>query len=230
MGGLNVAGYNPRVLDEETDAFYLEANGQLEILGNLRYNLGARYIKTDQFVSGYISANTPAGAVRTYVEDAADYDKVLPSFNVASELGHGLVLRAAASKTMTRAQPGDIAPNQSLSINGDVLTIGNAALTPYFSENFDLGLEWYFGESGLGMVAVNAWQKEIEGYTTIVGTVTPFGQLGIDYSTLPIATQTGIQNTANAQCGCTTGNPNDANVRVDQRQNTSELITLMAGS
>ena len=63
--------------------------------------------------------------MRTYVEDAADYDKVLPSFNVASELGHGLVLRAAASKTMTRAQPGDIAPNQSLSINGDVLTIGN---------------------------------------------------------------------------------------------------------
>ena len=94
-GGLNVAGYNPRVLDEETDAFYLEANGQLEILGNLRYNVGARYIQTDQFVSGYISANTPAGAVRTYVADTADYDKVLPSFNVASELGHGLVLRAA---------------------------------------------------------------------------------------------------------------------------------------
>jgi TonB-dependent receptor len=43
---------------------------------------------------------------------------------------------------------------------------------------------------------------------------------------LPIATQTGIQNTANAQCGCTTGNPANANVRVDQRQNTSELITL----
>ena len=96
---------------------------------------------------------------------------MLPSFNVASDLGHGLVLRVAASKTMTRAQPGDIAPNQSLSINGDVLTIGNAALVPYFSDNYDLGLEWYFGESGLGMLAVNAWRKEIEGYTTIVGTV-----------------------------------------------------------
>ena len=226
VGGLNVAGYNPRVLDESTDAMFLMANGQLEMLGNLRYNIGARYIQTDQFVSGYISANTPAGSVRQYVESAADYDKVLPSFNVASDLGHGLVLRAAASKTMTRAQPGDIAPNQSLSINGDVLTIGNAALVPYFADNFDLGLEWYFGETGLGMIAVNAWMKEIEGYTTIVGTVTPFGQLGIDYATLPTATQVGIQNTANAQCGCTTGNPLNANVRVDQRQNTNELITL----
>ena len=88
VGGLNVAGYNPRVLDESTDAMFLMANGQLEMLGNLRYNVGARYIQTDQFVSGYISANTPAGfgAARMF-ESAADYDKVLPSFNVASELG-----------------------------------------------------------------------------------------------------------------------------------------------
>ena len=226
VGGINVAGYNPRVLDEISDAIYLEANGQLEVLGKLRYNVGARYIQTDQFISGYISANTPTGSQRTYLEDVSDYDKVLPSFNIASELGHGLVLRAAASRTMTRAQPGDIAPNQTLSVTGDVLTIGNPALSPYFSDNYDLGIEWYFGDSGLGVVALNAWKKEIEGYTTVVGTPTPFGQLGLDFATLPIATQTGLQNAANAACQCTTGNPNDAIVRVDQRQNTSELITL----
>jgi len=234
VGGLDVAGYAPKVIDEQTDAIFLEANGQLEILGNLRYNVGARYFKTDQFVSGWItvpnSDNAPPPAVqythREYVPNHADYDKVLPSFNIASDLGHGLVLRVAASQTMTRVPPGDIAPNQSLSINGDVLSIGNPDLTPYFSDNYDLGLEWYFGESGLGVVSVNAWQKKIDGYSTVVGTPTPFGEIGIDYSTLPIATQSGIQSTANAQCGCTTGNPNDAMVRVDQRQNTTELITL----
>jgi len=225
-GGLNVAGYNPRVIDEVTDAIYLEANGQLEILGNLRYNVGARYIQTDQFISGFINRNAPEGSIRYYVEDNADYDKVLPSFNVASELGHGFLLRAAASRTMTRAQPGDIAPNQTLSVTGDVLTIGNPTLSPYFSDNYDLGLEWYFGDSGLGVVAVNAWMKEIDGYTTVVGTPTPFGQLGLDFATLPIATQTGLRNAANAACQCTTGNPNDAIVRVDQRQNTTEVITL----
>ena len=225
-GGLNVAGYNPRVLDEVTDGIFLEANGQLGILGNLRYNVGARYFKTDQFVSGYISANTPSGAQRTYVDDSTDYDKVLPSFNIASELGHGLVLRAAASQTMTRPQPGDIAPNQTLSVTGDVLTLGNVALEPYFSDNYDLGLEWYFGESGLGIVALNGWQKKIEGYTTIPPNVfAPFGTLGIDYNTLPQATRDGLQATANARCSCV-GNPLDAPVRIDQRQNTSELITL----
>ena len=69
---------------------------------------------------------------------------------------------------MTRAQPGDLAPNESLSINGDVLTLGNPELSPYFADNYDLGLEWYFGESGLGVIAVNVWQKKIEGYTTIL--------------------------------------------------------------
>jgi len=219
-GGLNVASYNPRVIDEQTTSAFVEANGELEILGNLRYNIGVRRIDTDQFLSGY---RVTGGALSEFDKS---YDKLLPSLNIASDLGHGLVLRPAASKTMTRPQPGDMAPNGSLSINGDVYTIGNPELDPYFAKNFDLGLEWYFGESGLGVIALNAWRKEIEGYTTIIGTPTPFGQLGIDYSTLPIATQTGIQNTANAQCGCTTGNVNTAPVRVDQRFNTSELITL----
>ncbi len=234
VGGLEVAGYTPRVIAEDTDGIFLEANGQLEILGNLRYNVGARYIKTDQFVSGVITVpnadNAPPPAVqythREFITGDTEYDKVLPSFNIASDLGHGLVARVAASRTMTRAQPGDLAPNQSLSINGDVLAIGNMELAPYYSDNYDLGLEWYFGDSGLGVVAVNRWRKEIEGYTSVIGTPTPFGQLGISYATLPIATQTGIQNTANAQCQCTTGNVNDALVRVDQRQNTSEVITL----
>ena len=77
---------------------FLEANGQLEILGNLRYNVGARYIKTDQFVSGCITVpnadNAPPPACSTRIvsssTDDTDYDKVLPSFNVASDLGQGL--------------------------------------------------------------------------------------------------------------------------------------------
>ena len=224
--GNDVAGYNPRTLDEDTTGAFIEANGKFDVLDGFRYNVGVRHIETDQMVSGFVTVNTPSGAVRQLQINNVSYDKNLPSTNLALEFGHGIVGRAAYSTTMTRPQPGDIAPNESLSVNGDVLTRGNPALDPYFSDNFDLGVEWYFGDSGLGVIAVNGWQKKIEGYTSIVSTPTPFGQLGIDYSTLPIATQTGLQSTANAQCLCTTGNPNDALVRVDQRQNTSEEITL----
>ena len=93
-----MAGYNPRVIDEQTDALFLEANGQLEMLGNLRYNVGARYFETDQSFGSsglYQHRHTPIGAMRSYVDENANYDKVLPSFNIASELGHGLVLRIA---------------------------------------------------------------------------------------------------------------------------------------
>jgi len=225
-GGIYVNGYTPRVLDEQTDGMYLELNGQFEVLGNLRYNVGVRHIETDQFVSGYVNVNTPTGSQRQLQTNTASYDKDLPSFNIASDLGHGVVLRVAASKTMTRPAPGDIAPNESLSVTGDALTRGNPNLSPYFADNYDLGVEWYFGDSGLGVLAINGWMKEIEGYTTNVTTPTPFGELGIDYSTLPIATQQGLQTAANAACGCTTGDPNDAIVRVTQRQNTDELITL----
>ncbi|HEV7608589.1 MAG TPA: TonB-dependent receptor, partial [Steroidobacteraceae bacterium] len=217
--GINVASYNPRVLDEDTDAMFVQANGQFEALGKLRYNVGVRRIETDQFVSGYVNVNTPTGVVRTLQTSAANYDKYLPSFNVASELGHGFLVRAAASRTMTRPQPGDIAPNEALSVTGDVFTRGNPDLAPYFSDNYDLGLEWYFGDSGLGLVAINGWTKKLEGFTSIVSNSVLFSTLGIDFATLPIATQTGLTTAGS-------GNPNNALVRVDQRQNTSELIKL----
>lgn len=225
VGGINVAGYNPRVLDETTDAVFVEANGQLEVLGNLRYNVGVRHVRTDQIVTGYVNSNDVNLPPRIEQRFDTDYDEYLPSFNVASELGHGLVLRAAASRTLTRPNPGDIAPNESLSTTGDQLTRGNPALAPFFSKNYDLGLEWYFGDSGLGVVALNAWRKEIDGWSQNVNTPTPFSQLGIDYLTLPIAAQNGLQNAANAQCSCV-GNPQDALVRVTRRENTDTVVTL----
>ncbi|HKE93295.1 MAG TPA: TonB-dependent receptor, partial [Povalibacter sp.] len=217
-GGVNVANYNPRIVDEETTGVFLEANGQLESLGKLRYNVGVRRIETDQFVSGHPTINSPLQVGNK------TYDEYLPSFNIASDLTDGVVLRAAASRTMTRPNAGDIVPNGSLSINGDVFTIGNPELDPYFASNYDLGLEWYFGESGLGMVALDLWTKRLEGFTTTRSQTVPFGTLGIDFSTLPIATQTGIINTSTASGGG--GNPDLAPVRVDQRQNTPEIIHL----
>ena len=138
-GGLNVASYNPRVIDEQTTGAFVEANGELEILGNLRYNVGVRRIDTDQFLSGYRVTGRRAERI-----SSKSYDKLLPSFNIASDLGHGLVLRAAASKTMTRPQPGDMAPNGSLSINGDVYTIGNPELDPLLCEELRPGPRMVF--------------------------------------------------------------------------------------
>ena len=49
----------------------------------------------------------------------------------------------ALAKTMTRPNPGDIMPFVSLSTSG-VVSAGNPDLQPYFAEQADLALEWYF--------------------------------------------------------------------------------------
>jgi TonB-dependent receptor len=217
--GIYVAGYTPRILDEQTTALYLEVNGALEAWHNLKYNVGVRRIDTDQQVAGMITTNVPTAGVREMLYANSSYSKYLPSFNLASEVTDGLVLRLAGSRTMTRAQPGDIAPNESLSVSGDVLTRGNPELAPYFSDNLDVGAEWYFGDSGLGVFAANAWAKRVEGYTLIRINTVAFSTRGIDYTTLPLATQTALTTAGQ-------GNPNNAPVRVDQRQNTDEIIHL----
>jgi TonB-dependent receptor len=232
-GGTDLAAWSPRYLTEETMGVYLEANGSTESWGNLRYNVGVRFVDTDQSVAGIVNvvtaAPTPANplataTVRTLQRSDSEYHKYLPSFNVASDLTEDLILRFAASKTMTRPNPGDIAPNEALSVNGDVYTRGNPELAPFFATQGDLGLEWYFGESRLGVVAANIWAKRLEGFTQIRNTNVTFGSLGIDFNGLPPATQASL--IARSTAAGTGGDPLLAQVRVDQRQNTEEIIHL----
>jgi TonB-dependent receptor len=228
VGGSDLAAWTPRFLTEETFGTFLEVNGRTEAWGDLRYNIGVRYIETDQSVAGIVSVPNPAGgaALRQLQRNFTTYEKFLPSFNVASNLSDNLVLRVAASKTMTRPAPGDIAPNEALNVNADTLTRGNPGLAPYFATNGDLGLEWYFGDEGLGVVAANLWAKRVTGYTSIFGTDVPFGELGIPFDSLAIAAQTSLINRAIAASGGANSDPNTAMVRVNQRQNTEEVIHL----
>ncbi len=223
--GIYSANYTPRTIEEETMGTWLEFNGQLERLGNLRYNVGVRRIDTDQTVTGYVT-NAQNGNRRELQRADADYTEYLPSFNLSSELNDKVVLRFAGSRTLTRPAPGDIAPNESLSVNADVLTRGNPNLDPYFADQADLGLEWYFGDDGLGMVSANVWVKSLEGFTQIRNTNVAFGTLGIDFNSLPIAAQSSLRTRALAQTGGASDDPNIALVRVDQRQNTDETIKL----
>jgi TonB-dependent receptor len=227
-GGPDLAGWTPRNLTEETLGIYVEANGVLETWGNLRYNVGVRYIDTEQTVLGIVTVPNlatpaPTDTVRQLQSNTSDYQEYLPSFNLASELNESLLLRFSAAKTMTRPQPGDIAPNESLNVNADTLTRGNPELAPYFADNVDLGLEWYFGESGLGVVAANVWAKKLEGYTSIVNEIVPFGSLGIDINSLPPAAQASLLSRAQANGS---NDPLTAPVTVSQRQNTDEVIDL----
>lgn len=103
------------------------------------------------------------------------YTDVLPSFNLAYDLTDDLVLRAAASKVISRPSYGDIAAPGSLEyfspeyVADRRLTGGageqgwygsgsNKNLEAYKATQFDVGLEWYFQPGsvlGLGLFRKN---------------------------------------------------------------------------
>ncbi len=103
----------------------------------------------------------------SYSLDKVDtsYTNLLPSVTLNLGLTEDLILRLAASESLTRPYLEDMAPKfrhgtlheTSRSADGN-----NPELTPYTSINLDASLEWYFDEGAMASVAV--FRKKIDDY------------------------------------------------------------------
>ncbi len=95
---------------------------------------------------------------------------------------------------MTRPDPTAMLPGIGFSSpSADTGTISNPALSPYISNNIDIGFEYYTG--GEGLIGVAAFRKSITGFTVNDNKTMPFSalaQYGITYDTLTPTQQTGI--------------------------------------
>ena len=164
---------------------HADSTDQVESFNDYFYN-GANGAPAPCLPGGLPAAGAPAGSGCTsgftrlpdsiarsssFAISALDrsYTDVLPSFNLAYDLTSDLLLRAAASKVVSRPSYGDIASPGGLQyfsqeyVNDRRLTGGadkqgwfgegsNKQLEPYKATQFDLGLEWYFQRgSVLGM-------------------------------------------------------------------------------
>ena len=158
---------------EEITAFYF----QLPFAGErYRGNFGIRYVQTDQTGTGWVGGTTLSADGKSLTDEwesvttKTDYDDVLPSFNMAFDLSDSWVMRLAANKSMTRADPLDLAAWLSLGEFTDDDSDqeegsgsgGNPELKPYYANNYDLSLEWY-PESG-GAYALGLFYKDIDGW------------------------------------------------------------------
>ena len=117
----------------------------------------------------------------------SNYNFLLPSLDAKLTIQPNLILRLDASRTLTRPPLGSLKPTinlgtlrvGSLSASG-----GNPDLKPYLSDNFDAGVEWYYGRNSY--LAVNLYLKHITNF--IVGGVTQQSINGvIDPSTNAVA-------------------------------------------
>ena len=111
----------------------------------------------------------------------------LPSLNMKFELQDDLLLRFAASQTVTHPTFPELNPGLTLSDSTQTLlgsgTSGNPNLSPVKSDNVDLSLEYYFGPQSALTGAV--FYRQIDGY--IEPTITEETINGIQYQvTKPI--------------------------------------------
>jgi TonB-dependent receptor len=204
------------VIDEKTKGAFAEFNGKTDIHGmELRFNGGVRYISTDQSIVGPFTppgASAPTG----FQEFGSRYDAYLPSFNAVLRVIPSVNLRLAASRTLTRPDPSQMLPGTSFSDpSAQNASQGNSNLTPYLSNNFDIGGEWYTGAEGY--VSAVGFQKQVTGFTVQGTNTIPFAQLGIPFAALTPAQQTAINNR---------GGPNSATVTVTQQVNANGTLTI----
>lgn len=95
-----------------------------------------------------------------------DYFAILPSMSAKLNITDSLVLRAAASKTITRPTLDSLSPVTVITTTrqgGDLTsTSGNPELEPFESDNFDLSLEWYYGDSSY--VSAGYFKKDVANF------------------------------------------------------------------
>jgi len=176
---------------EKTWAGYLMLNTTQSIFGrDFHGNVGVRYVKTLQTVSGpYILGGiVQQGAWENLI---TDYDKALPSLNLTYNALQNVVVRFSASKSLTRPNPSSMLPATTFTDTSAAnANTGNPSLAPYLSKNLDLGGEWYTGAEGY--VGLDLFQKKLTGFTVNGITTVPFDSLGIPFATLTPTQQAGI--------------------------------------
>ena len=198
-------------IDEKTWGTYVEGNAKGSLLDrDVTVNFGLRYFHTDQTVTSPIQV--ASGLVDQTL--TAKYDDILPSTNIVYDVADNIKLRFAASRSMTRADAGQLLPGTTFSdISAQVASAGNPDLKPFTSNNIDIGGEWYTG--GIGYVGVAFFRKDIDGFTVTTQSTVPFTSLGINFSDL---------NTSQQQALNLRGGPTVATVTLNRPFNLNKLL------
>lgn len=143
--------------------------------------VGVRYVHTELTSSGQTQSLvdlTPiAGDSTLYnatltgtapVSKTSSYDDFLPSLNAKIDLRDDMIARFAASKTVTRPNLTDLAPQLTLTATrpGNLAASGgNPNLKPYKATNFDVSYEWYYQKSGF--FTVGAFYKKLDDFIVV---------------------------------------------------------------
>jgi iron complex outermembrane recepter protein len=177
-------------VNEDVTTFYVKGNLDGEIAGlSFTGNVGLQFQNTDQTSSAFQNDDTRCnvGGVNSItncppVRAGKKFNDVLPSLNLAFDLGSEQVLRLGLGKVLSRPKMSDMRANIGYGINNGAAggarfegSGGNPFLEPFRANAFDVSYEKYFGKKGYFSVAF--FNKSLETYIYNQGSA-------FDYSSL----------------------------------------------
>lgn len=146
----------------------------------LDINFGFRYSETDTTVTGIRQdvldiepiPNDPsdlnvvfATAQGIPVDESNSYSTLLPNFNAKLQLTDDLMLRYAYSETLTRPDMNFLVPTFNITVarpGNFQAQAGNTNLNPYRASNWDVSIEWYYGDTSYFSAAI--FNKEVDDF------------------------------------------------------------------
>ena len=171
---------NAFIIGEETLAAYVNAklSGEIADMG-LTVNIGFRYTQTETtseafaepFATIFPDPTRPDVLLSTrlpaqFIEQTEDYNEFLPSIAARLNITDELVARASYSQSLTRPNLADLNPGintaPELRLSDLSGSSGNPDLDPFVSDNIDLSLEYYFGETSA--VSVGFFRKDVSAF------------------------------------------------------------------
>jgi TonB-dependent receptor len=124
---------------------------------NLMAGFRLDHVKADatnaQIISGVLQPNL--------VTNPSDYTKLLPYSLAVFNVAPAFRIKAAASQTLGRPNPQDIATVESRDPVEFTISRGNPDIRPRVSTNLDLGLEYFFN-NGKGLITLTGFYKDIK--------------------------------------------------------------------
>ncbi|MCD9033354.1 TonB-dependent receptor [Luteimonas sp. Y-2-2-4F] len=164
--------------EEKSKAAYLQWSTTFDWQMPLNVAAGVRYEETDVTSSSLVRVGTgiswdSANELYVVYDDEREfqtregsYDHVLPSLDLSLNVTDDMVLRGSYSQTLGRPGWQQIQGGLSLAnivrIDGGDGSLGNPALEPLKSTNFDLSFEWYYGEASY--LSVGWFRKNIRNF------------------------------------------------------------------
>ncbi len=117
-----------------------------------------------------------------------DYGDFYPSVNASYLITEKLLARASYARTITRPDLSNIIPSitatdPTVTTSVPTITVTNTGLRPWYSDSFDIGLEYYFDKPGV--ISVGAFRKDITNFFgSVRSPVTPaqLAEWGFDES------------------------------------------------